>query len=126
MLPDLEQINASWNVIHDLAPLAGLPRLRKVVVSLTAVADLTPLAAGLMQSPGAAPQTSVFGWFWGPPPPKPTKKTLGAASPPRTPPPEADFATALPLAEHPGLNNTSREYNTVVMYYLNDRSVATA
>jgi hypothetical protein len=29
-------------------------------------------------------------------PPKPTKKLLGAAKPPRTPPPEADFASALP------------------------------
>jgi hypothetical protein len=54
-----------------------------------------PQRARLMQSPEAAPQTFNFGWFGGFAA-KSTKKPLGAASPPRTPPLEADVAAALP------------------------------
>jgi hypothetical protein len=49
----------------------------------------------LMQSPGAAPQTPISGSFWRLRRQNEPEKLLGAASPPRTPPPEADFATAL-------------------------------
>jgi hypothetical protein len=49
----------------------------------------------LMQSPGAAPQPPISGSFGRLRRQNEPEKLLGAASPPRTPPPEADFATAL-------------------------------
>jgi Leucine-rich repeat (LRR) protein len=44
MLPELERLNASYNPLADLSPLADMPRLRKVVLRMTAVVDLGPLA----------------------------------------------------------------------------------
>jgi hypothetical protein len=57
-----------------------------------------------MQSRGAAPHTPVFGWLGRLPPQNQPKKLLGAAKPPRTPPLEADFASAVGVSLRATLN----------------------